>query len=552
MRGPGACPGEIDLTVPSSRIELLVDGSNLECYAKSGGDTMPKSKLKVSMHCGRSGSGKHNDRSFLSGLSDEKKQQIAPHIDATKSDDNYYYAIGVEHDASNFTEVELQYYRDNYGAAIEATNRRYRSEGHPERCKSVEDVYHGARTRPEEVILQIGKMGNTVSPKLLATCTEELFTKLDTWSVAHGNHMHILSMVLHLDESTPHIHLRRVWDYTDKDGNLRIGQNKALELSGISLPDPTKPEGRYNNRKMTFDSLSRGLWQEICKSKGLELDTIPRPGMKHKSKADYIYSQLTAEIEEATQNRDQAQLEALAASKQAVLAKEKNSALVAQNGAEQAKLASLWKDLKETQKSLTEASECLQQAERELKRTRTLKNEENDKYISLRDRNELLAAENKRLNDNLTQARRVCHEYEGDGRVHLHPDITVKEKRGKILYIMPKELWEASQKAGTQRYINCEQLDRQEIMVKKFLSSDFMDNHEQLQRDLSNEKSENQRLRSQISQINTRNYNLQKELNSVLSMLPEERRLEYDRQKKKEQEKFQEFYSHEDDWDLGR
>ena len=113
---------------------------------------------------------------------------------------------------------------------------------------------------------------------------------------------------------------------------------------------------------------------------------------------------------------------------------------MAQNGAEQAKLASLGKDLKEAQKSLTETSECLQQAERELKRTRTLKNEENDKYIALRDRNELLAAENKLLNDNLTQARRACHEYEGDGRVHLHPDITVKEKRGKILYIMPKEL----------------------------------------------------------------------------------------------------------------
>ena len=62
--------------------------------------------------------------------------------------------------------------------------------------------------------------------------------------------------------------------------------------------------GRYNNRKMAFDSLARGWWQEACLAQGWEIETEARPNMRHKEKRDFIYDQMTAEIDTARQERD--------------------------------------------------------------------------------------------------------------------------------------------------------------------------------------------------------------------------------------------------------
>ena len=32
-------------------------------------------------------------------------------------------------------------------------------------------------------------------------------------------------------------------------------QEKALEELGVELPDPSKPKGKHNNRKQTFDAV---------------------------------------------------------------------------------------------------------------------------------------------------------------------------------------------------------------------------------------------------------------------------------------------------------
>lgn len=60
-------------------------------------------------------------------------------------------------------------------------------------------------------------------------------------------------------------------DVKDKDGHFIIAQEKALREAGIELPDPSKPEGRYNNRKITFDKMRREMFQEICLKHGLSM-----------------------------------------------------------------------------------------------------------------------------------------------------------------------------------------------------------------------------------------------------------------------------------------
>ena len=259
----------------------------------SGGE-----RLRVSQHSGRQGSAKHNDRSFMVGRSNEWRLEHAPHIDTTRTVENVVWTWDGQTDIET---SERTWYEQEYQQAQERTNDRYRREGHADRCKTTDQLYEGRLTRPEEMILQVGTQADNIDPAEFAQAVDRYLDKLDEWDTAHGGHMHILSIALHVDESSPHLHIRRVWDYRDRDGLTRLGQARALEVAGVPLPDPTKPTGRYNNRKMSFDSMARGWWQECCHQQGWDIETEARPGMRHKDKRDYIRDQIAAEIDTARQ-----------------------------------------------------------------------------------------------------------------------------------------------------------------------------------------------------------------------------------------------------------
>lgn len=253
--------------------------------------------MRVTQRSGRIGSAKHNDRSFL-----DDKNVIAEHIDQSKSDNNIFI-INKKNENDTFEDMERKFYSSRYGEAQKLRNERYVKEGHADRCKSTDDLYHGRLTRPEELILQVGNINETITPEELKKLTTEYLKEFKSWNDTHGNHGHILNVAMHFDESTPHVHIRRVWDY-EKNGVVELGQNKALELAGVPLPDPNKPNGRYNNRKMTLDAQFRGIWQDICIKNGYDIETEPRPSKKHKNKADYISQQMDDEIKEKERQKE--------------------------------------------------------------------------------------------------------------------------------------------------------------------------------------------------------------------------------------------------------
>lgn len=119
----------------------------------------------------------------------------------------------------------------------------------------------------------------------------------------YGDHVHVLDWALHLDESTPHIHERHVFDCENKYGEVAPQQEKALEALGFDLPDPDKPLSRRNNRKITFDAACRKMLFEIAERHGLELEEEAEYGnRKYLEKQDFILAKQKERLA-AQQNR---------------------------------------------------------------------------------------------------------------------------------------------------------------------------------------------------------------------------------------------------------
>ena len=286
--------------------------------------------LKLTRHNGRAGkhgtyNPKHNDRSFEIANSE--------HIDLERVQQNIYWDCyngirsalqpkDVDSLADTFEEVEKLYYKLHYTNFTERQNERNAKIRHTERNRSPEDLLTSKKTCPEESIYQLGTLESHASPKELFQIATEF---MDEFHERFGKHVHILDWALHLDEGTPHIHERHVFDCENKYGEIAPQQEKALEALGFELPKPDKPLGRYNNRKITFDAACRTMLFEIAKRHGLELDEVPEYGGRaYLEKRDYIMSkqkEQLAQQEKAVQEQT-AQLENLKQENEAPLKKE--------------------------------------------------------------------------------------------------------------------------------------------------------------------------------------------------------------------------------------
>ena len=265
--------------------------------------------MRATRHNGRSGkhgvyNPRHNDRQFDVSNSE--------HIDAEREKQNIYWDCyrgyvqnpsneilsnlgAIEPDVS-FHDIEKMYYEDHYYNFIQGQNARNEKNRHSERNRTTEDLLKNKMTCPEETIFQIGKEGEHISGTQLFQVADTFMKKFEGM---FGDHVHILDFALHMDETTPHIHERHVFDCKNKYGELCPQQEKALEALGIPLPNPDKPRGRNNNRKMTFDLICRNLLLDICREQGLEIEEEPEyGGKKYLEKQEFI---IQAQKEKITQ-----------------------------------------------------------------------------------------------------------------------------------------------------------------------------------------------------------------------------------------------------------
>ena len=261
--------------------------------------------LKLTRHNGRAGTHgtynpKHNDRSFDLANSE--------HIDPERAKGNIYWdcfhgfrsALDPQDPndlATTFSDVERQFYESHYSEFIERQNERNAKIRHTERNRSISDLLSSRKTCPEETIYQLGTKDDHASSEVLLAVVTEF---IEEFKARFGDHVHVLDWALHLDESTPHIHERHVFDCENKYGEVAPQQEKALEALDFDPPDPDKPLSRRNNRKITFDAACRKMLFDIAKRHGLELEEEAEYGSrKYLEKQDFILAkqkeQLTAQ-----------------------------------------------------------------------------------------------------------------------------------------------------------------------------------------------------------------------------------------------------------------
>ena len=256
--------------------------------------------MKGTRHNGRSGKDGvynplHNDRRF--------DPEHSEHIDNERVRQNIYWdcyqgyttmADRGKEDNFSFNQIEMAYYVDHYSDYVINQNKRHEKARHPDRCKGVEDVLKNKKTCPEESIYQLGTIDEHASVETLVLVFDEFKKEFDE---RFGSNVHIIDWSLHMDEATPHIHERHVFDATNRYGEIEPKQEAALEELGFELPNPEKKRSKTNNRKVVFDSACRTMFLDICKRHGLEIDEEPSyGGRQYLEKQDYIRMKQKEEI----------------------------------------------------------------------------------------------------------------------------------------------------------------------------------------------------------------------------------------------------------------
>lgn len=265
-------------------------------------------KLTLTKHNGRSGQNgvynpKHNDRSF--------NVEKSEHIDPERMKHNIYWDFSNQYStwetrgqneelSVRFDQIERAFYAKRYEEFCQGQHERNRKSGHSKRDRTTEDLRLNKKTCPEESLIQIGSMEVHVSPDILLDIAIEYFNE---YRQRFGEHVHILDWSLHVDESTPHIHERHVFDCENAYGEIAPQQEKALERLGIPLPFPDQPNSKTNNRKVMFDSICRTMLLDIAREHGLHMQEEPQYGGRdYLKKQDYIIMKQKVKLEEQNQH----------------------------------------------------------------------------------------------------------------------------------------------------------------------------------------------------------------------------------------------------------
>ena len=360
--------------------------------------------MRATLHSGRTHKdGKkfnvsHNDRQFDSSN--------AKNIFSEKSNENIYWNWTKDENVS-FADAEQKFFEENFMDAYEAQYKRWeKARQLTSRGKPFNEWIQAKRFTPEEVVLQVGKTGETLDHEKAQEFFDLYTEKLNALNESLGNPYTILDAAMHFDEGKEsgvsdedipvHVHLRRVWHYTDKDGCLQAGEDKALKAAKIERPDLNKKEGRYNNRKMTYTQMERDLFYETAEELGIELETSKQAWKPSMSKGEWLASEIKqtadkqAKVEAKMKEADDAYKEQVSLKVEAEAAKEQVDKDKADFEAEK----------KAEREALEDEKSSLESQKKEIEQSK-----EQNKIEAQR-----LAKVNKEVSENLSESKEILEE----------------------------------------------------------------------------------------------------------------------------------------------
>ncbi len=220
--------------------------------------------------------GLHNDRNF--------DIATALHIDQQKMSGNRYTSYLGDDYNTTLKDLEVNYYERTFDEYLTQYNSIQLERRMKNRVMTAEDYYKKKYSRPEDKIIQVGNIDSHIdADELWESCKEYMAL----FNEKYGDHCLILDMALHVDEATPHVHVRRVW-LAEEEGVTFVNQTKALEQMGIKAPKEDEKICRTNNPKMTFTKMEEDMLREIFKQHGIEIeDKSSRGTVPHLSVNEY-------------------------------------------------------------------------------------------------------------------------------------------------------------------------------------------------------------------------------------------------------------------------
>lgn len=263
----------------------------------------------------------HNDRS----------KGLGEHIHQDRMDENEYYVNvdghikSIEHtNYKNFEEFEKSYY-EKFQKHLDAQNQKYIERRQQKRIIKNEkgealtapELYlKSKKTAPMETIMQIGDSKTPMDDTTRKELTRKAFA---SWlknyiSPVAGGHYQVMDFAIHMDEATPHIHLRGCFVNRDADGHPELAQNRAIKAIKERCPDIFKnarnPSGKRGDKDLiALTDYMRNSWYDAIErtARAMNLDVqidrdVQNPGAVHKEIMEYKLEQLQAEIENSQNN----------------------------------------------------------------------------------------------------------------------------------------------------------------------------------------------------------------------------------------------------------
>ena len=255
--------------------------------------------------CGGSRSANHNDRTTTMEHMDKNK--LDKDVSYMKIDGMWCPCFNGENELAQY---ELGVYKELFEEHVVAQKEFYTNNSQPKEAakQSVEKLYEGKKTAPDEILLQVFDKG-----KYKDRAKFEKMVEMQIKALENKNFC-VISYSIHESETSLHAHIRGVWLAKDKWGHLAPKQDAALKEMGMELPEPNKPKSRHNNRKQTWTKLERESWYNIVESvdKSIKIDRTPIKKQK-KAQIDHekgLLDKIKEEAKETLNKSDKTLLEA--------------------------------------------------------------------------------------------------------------------------------------------------------------------------------------------------------------------------------------------------